>query len=422
MLELYFSRPDTLDRIRSSWIIEPIEKYINWLTQQKYSWRSVSRRVPILLSFGEFARCHGAAWVKDLPAYIEPFVEDWLKEHAGPRKLKRHLRKAADCVRNPIRQMLSVVLPDCPGFSRRHKLENPFATLAPDFFVFLRQDKGLSEGSLLAYSHHLRAFARYLQSIGLDDLRSISPPVLSAFVTSYKQQVAWASVRNQCGVLRVFFRYLYSQRLLDRDLSGTVQHPVAYRLSGIPRCLGWEDVRRMLQAVDTRSPVGKRDYAMLLLLITYGLRGCEVAALTLDDLDWRNERLRIPERKAGHSTAYPLSPLVGQAILDYLRQGRPETSDRRIFFRSQAPRSAITAGALSSRVAHYLGKAGIKVHRPGAHTLRHTCVQRLVDQDFSLKIIGDYIGHRSPSSTEIYSKIAVEKLREVACGDGEEIL
>ena len=175
----------------------------------------------------------------------------------------------------------------------------------------------------------------------------------------------------------------------------------------------------MLSVVERRMPVGKRDYAILLLLVTYGLRAREVAALMLDHIDWKRERLHVPERKADHATAYPLSTIVGDAIVDYLQHGRPKTTDRHLFFRMFAPQAPITNGAVSSRVAAYLLKAGIHVHRPGSHTLRHTCVQRLIDAEFPLKTIGDYVGHRSSQSTQIYTKVALASLREVAMGDGE---
>jgi integrase/recombinase XerD len=142
----------------------------------------------------------------------------------------------------------------------------------------------------------------------------------------------------------------------------------------------------------------------------------------LDDIDWKRERLAVPERKAGHSTTFPLAVSVGEALVDYLRHGRPQTSSRRVFFRAAAPVAPIGPAAVSSRARHYLLKAGIEVPRPGSHTLRHTCVQRLVDADFALKTIGDFVGHRSAKSTEIYAKVAVESLREVALGDGEEVL
>ena len=153
------------------------------------------------------------------------------------------------------------------------------------------------------------------------------------------------------------------------------------------------------------------------------LNACrEIAALTLEDIDWKRERLAVPERKAGHSTAFPLSALVGEAILDYLRDGRPDTTDRHVFFRAAAPCRPIGSAAVSSLARSYLLKAGVNVPRPGSHTLRHSAVQRLVDANFDLKTIGDFIGHRSARSTEVYAKVAVEALREVALGDGEEAL
>jgi integrase/recombinase XerD len=127
-----------------------------------------------------------------------------------------------------------------------------------------------------------------------------------------------------------------------------------YRLSSIPRSISWEEVARVLDGVDRRSPSGKRDWAILMLLITYGLRSREVAALSLDDIDWKRERLRVPERKAGHSTAFPLTGSVGEALADYLQHGRPQTTSRRVFFRAVAPLEPIGPAAVSSRARHYL--------------------------------------------------------------------
>lgn len=195
-----------------------------------------------------------------------------------------------------------------------------------------------------------------------------------------------------------------------------------YRLAHLPRSITAEEVQTSLDGIDRRTVLGRRDYAMLLLLVTYGLRAREVAALTLDDIEWRHDRLRIPARKAGHSTAYPLSPLVGAAILEYLKAGRPCTCLRQVFFHVAAPCAPVTQAAVSSRAAYYLHRAGIVGPRLGSHTLRHSCVQRLVDAGWSLKAIGDYVGHASAASTEIYSKVAVETLREVALGPGEQLI
>jgi integrase len=181
-------------------------------------------------------------------------------------------------------------------------------------------------------------------------------------------------------------------------------------------------VEATLAVIDQDTAVGRRDYAMLILIVLYGLRAREVAALTLDDLDWRRDRLHVPGRKAGHSTCYPLSPMAGEALIAYLRRDRPPTVERRVFLTTRAPRKAVNHHVVSTRAGRYLMLAGVEVRRPGSHTLRHSCAQRLVDADFSLKVIGDYLGHRVPMSTEIYTKVAVETLRQVALGNGEVVL
>jgi site-specific recombinase XerD len=422
MLERFFTRPDTIDRIRASWIGGAIEQYVAWLIERNYSARTIWRRVPILMQFGEFARDRGARNWDELPGHVADFVAFWLDAHGRPRHTPSARDKIVKEARAPIEQMLRLVVSDFRGRGRPHRPPHPFLDLAPGFFTYLLEERGLRLSSLKLYGHHLRQFATYLDRVGLHDLRHLSAPVLSGFPIDLSPRVAWGSVRNACGVLHVFLGYLYRERVLLTDLSRALEPPQTYRLDKIPRSITWEEVRRLLEAIERRTPVGRRDYAIILLLVTYGLRAREVAALTLDDIDWRHDRLRVPERKAGHSTAYPLSPVVGQAIVDYLQNGRPETADRHVFFRVVAPRHPITEAAVSSRAAHYLQKIGISVPRAGSHTLRHTCVQRLVDAEFELKVIGDYVGHRSTASTEIYTKVAVEALREVACGDGEEIL
>jgi integrase len=120
--------------------------------------------------------------------------------------------------------------------------------------------------------------------------------------------------------------------------------------------------------------------------------------------------------------AFPLSPIVGDAIVDYLQHGRPQSSERAVFVRALAPHTPLGWKPISELTGRRLRRAGIAVHRPGSHTLRHTCVQRLVEAQFSLKAIGDYVGHSLPKSTEIYTKLDLEALRELALGEGEALL
>ena len=419
MLEDYFIQPATVDRYQHSWVGAEIEQYVVWLAGNHYSDRCVWRRVPLIFAFGEFASARGAVSVGALPAYVDAFVDDRVALHHQRTGSSRSMAKE---IRGPVEQMLTVILPGYELSGRQHH-ELPFVEAVPGFFDYLVQERGLRPLTVGAYRIHLRHFEAYLRQVGMESIRELSPTLLSAYLVERAGSgLAKSTVRDEAGALKVLLRYAHREGVLATDLSTAVGWAQSYRLSDIPRSISWSDVNLVLAGVDRRSVAGKRDYAILMLLVTYGLRGREVAALTLDDIDWKRERLAIPERKAGHSTAFPLSVIVGQDLLDYLQHGRPETSDRHVFFRAVAPRQPITAAAVSARARHHLIKAGIDVRRPGSHTLRHTAVQRLVDANFSLKTIGDFVGHRSARSTEVYAKVDIEALREVALGDGEEVL
>lgn len=418
MLDRYFIRPTTIDRIRSSWIGGAIEEYVNWLAAHNYAARNVFIRVPLLLQFGESARRAGATTLAELPAHVDPFVNAWIGRHGRQYSETQH-QAALRGIRGPIQQMLRLTVPQLFANSG---VPEPFSDVAPGFFDFLRRDRGLRETTLVQYRQYLGRWQNYLQRIERPLLPNLPPAVVTAFITESGQTLDKRSVQSLCSILKVFFRYLYRAALAARDLSKVIESPRRYRFANLPRSIPWDEVERMLKSVDRRNVIGRRDYAVLLLLTTYGLRGREVAALTLDDIDWKHSRLDVRGRKADHSTAYPLTPTVGEAILAYLQNGRPETDQRAVFFEAYAPHKPLSRVAVTMRAKHYLHRAKIDVFRPGSHTLRHACVQRLVDAGLSFKTIGDFVGHRTPDATKIYAKVNLKALREVALGDGEEVL
>lgn len=418
MLERYFVKPSTVDRIRANVASAYIEHYVDWMHAQGYADRNVLCRVPMLCQFGHFASQRGATDGASALEHVEAFAAHWQALHGKTCKSADARAKVAQEARAPVRQMLELALRGRVEPHRQRKVF-PFEADAPGFQNYLREERGLKDATVKRYAHFLNGLSGFLGPIKSESVTTFSPALLAAFIVDRCPGLGRTSRRDLCGALRVFLRYCHREGLIEHDLSATVEMPRTYRLADVPRSITWDEVRRMLACVDRRAVVGRRDYAILLLLVTYGLRANEVAKLTLDDIDWKRERLSVPERKAGHWSAYPLAAVVGEAIIDYLRNGRPETTDRHVFFRTMAPRSPICSAAISSAAAKYLRRAAVQVHRPGAHTLRHTCVQRMIDAEFSLKTVGDYVGHRSPQSTEIYTKVALTALREVAMGNGE---
>jgi site-specific recombinase XerD len=225
------------------------------------------------------------------------------------------------------------------------------------------------------------------------------------------------SIVTIVSTLRGVLRHLHHSGRMPMDLSGAITRPPIYALEGIPSAIRSEDVQRALKALkQDRSAVGRRDYAIWMLLTCYGLRAAEVQQLQLPDVDWRRERLRIRHTKTGAYSEMPLLPGPANALLDYLQKGRPETTARAVFVRAQAPYRALSSGApLNHIVARGLEAANVvPTGKHGPHALRHARAVSLLRGGVPLKVIGDVLGHRSERSTAVYLKLATEDLRSVA--------
>lgn len=262
---------------------------MDWLEQEGYATRNVYRRVPLLCHFGQFAEARGAQTLTEAAALVEDFAQHWLSEHARSGASQEARIKLAEEARNPVNQMLKLVLPEHEG-GRRHRRPDPFRVEASGFFTYLREERGLKEATVEQYQHYLNRFAAFLTRQGVTSLRQLSTAILAAFVVESAPELSRNSRRSLCSTLKVFLRYCHREGILAHDLSLAVEMPQAYRLAELPRSIGWDDVRQMLAVVDRRTVRGRRDYAILLLLITCGLRAHEVASLTLDDTDWQCDR------------------------------------------------------------------------------------------------------------------------------------
>lgn len=225
-----------------------------------------------------------------------------------------------------------------------------------------------------------------------------------------------ASIKEHADRLRDFLRYLCRCGRTATDLSGTVIGPCVYEHENIPSALRAEEVRRVLEVTRRDlSPVGLRDYAILTLLATYGLRAAEIVNLRLEDIDWRRDVLRVRHAKTGMCSELPLLREPGEAVLRYLEEARPQSAHREVFLGIRAPRRPFKCGStLNSVTIARLRAAGIAPQgQKGPHAFRHARAVSLLRSGVPLKIIGDVLGHRSAAATAEYLKLATEDLRAV---------
>jgi site-specific recombinase XerD len=283
------------------------------------------------------------------------------------------------------------------------------------FTEYMRVEQGLSPTTIAGRDEQLRWFFASLP-FRVRSLRTVTIAHVDAFLEVYARR-GW-SRRSLCelgGNLRSFFRYAAGQGWCRSDLAQTIELPRLYALEDVPRAPSVEEISRLLEDTASRSdPLDIRDHAILSLLIHYGLRRSEVERLTLDDLDWVAETIRVTRSKLRRTQCYPLSVPVGEAILRYLREARPRSSHRALFLTVQAPIRPLSGPSITFMVRKSLTKQGVQLNRRGAHCLRHACASQLLGAGFTLKQIADHLGHRSMDTTRIYTKIDLPGLRQVA--------
>ena len=419
MLERHFRSFKAIDRITALWLGPQIDCYVQRLDEQHASNATIRQHVRALAHFNDFVVARGVTRLQELPDHVEAFVERWKAEHGGWCKNAQDVAAVVAQSRVPVERMLCVAL---PGYTRPDNTPAmPFSVSAPGFFAFLANERGLRATTLHTYVYTLRPFEAYLTQADVA-LAELTPACLAAFINERAKTLCKTGMLDSACALRVFLRYLHREGIVATDLACSVPRGRVYRQASIPRAIGWADVERLLASIDRRSDVGKRDYAMLVLLASYGLRAREIAALCLDDFDWTHAQIGIPMRKGGHSTRYPLSATAGEAVIGYLQVRRTDVAHRQVFLTARSPYAPMQHWAVSAMASARMRNADIHVARAGSHTLRHACVQHLVEADVPFKIIGDYVGHRTPASTLVYAKVAVHKLRELVIADAEDVL
>lgn len=283
------------------------------------------------------------------------------------------------------------------------------------FSSYLKNIRGLVDTTIRA---HLSYLERFLDSIGFEKneqaLSTLSLKQVEDFINTCSGVLNRYSLQHVVGYLRTFLRYEYSRGVLQDQLHEMIDTPRVYRLEKLPRSLPWTMVNALLDSIDRKEEQGIRNYAMLLLIATYGLRTCEIVSLTLDDIHWSTGTIDIPQRKTSNQLVLPLTDAVADALIDYLRNSRPHLSYRQVFLRLRAPHGILKPTAVTEAFQRQARISGLDIPYQGPHCLRHSYAVHLLRQGTSVKVISDVLGHRNLESTCVYLRLAIDDLRSVA--------
>jgi len=290
----------------------------------------------------------------------------------------------------------------------------PYAHLVTKFADYLSGEKGLAPLTIKTECWHVEHFLHHLyaQHQSLDELAI--KDIDEALILKRSQVRAVATVRLYSSSIRAFLRLAEAQGWCAPGLAAAMLSPRVFRQKMLPVGPSWEEAQRLLATTEGDQPKNIRDRAILMLLLIYGLRSGEVCALRLEDLDWERELIHVPRGKQRSTQCYPLTSTVGEAILRYLKEARPRSTHREIFLSMRAPIHPLVPESLYRVVRNRLHPLDDSLRHYGPHMLRHSCATHLLAAGYSLKEIGDHLGHRDPEATRIYAKVDVSGLRQVA--------
>lgn len=349
-------------------------------------------------------------WLDGMGLQVADLSETRISEFLQSRRssCRRHEK-------SPLRRFL-IYLRD-QGAVQRVTVEtrnDPHMRLLRQYGEHLTKVRGLTAPTVTRYQSIARSFLHTHVPSGSTRFRDLTGTSISSFVVAVMRCRGRKAAKELIVGLRAFLRWLQFRGWIASNLVSAVPAVADWRLSSLPPALTAHEVRRVLRSCNRHTPVGLRDFAILLLIARLGIRAGEVVRLKLEDIDWRSGELML-QRKPDRQERVPLPVDVGAALSAYLKSGRPVCSDRHVFLCMNAPhRSFRNSSTVTCVVAAALRRAGLNPERKGTHLLRHTLARRLLQKGATLSEIGDLLGHRHIAATEIYAKVDFKALRSVA--------
>jgi len=404
MLEQIFKDPAAVERWRSGLLGPHLDSFVEVVSGLGYSKASIQAQLWLLGTLQEwFERSH--LGIADLD---EPLLERFLDECRRKGRLRRGEARTLRRFLGHLREQ-SVVRAQEPTIDR-----SPLATLQRRYEGYLTRERGLAPATVARYWPFLQRFLVERFGAGPIQLHELTPRDVVSFLLRYARPSTPGVAKLTATALRSFLRFLFQHGEARSNLAGAIPAVPAWRLAEVPKFLKPEEVQRVVDVCDQRTPVGRRDRAVVLLLARLGLRASEVMTLDLEDIDWRAGVLTV-RGKGRYHDRLPLPTEVGEALAAYLRQDRPCCATRRVFILSRAPhRGFAHPSTVSTIVRRAVKRAGLKPALKGAHLLRHSLATGMLRRGASMAEIGEVLRHRLPNTTEIYAKVDIDGLRSLA--------
>jgi site-specific recombinase XerD len=417
-LELVFVCPRTLGKLRSGPLGKLLDGYCDWLLERGFSRSTIRNHLSDVSHLNAYLDTQKVTERKTLS--VED-VNGFLKEYPlrarfrGP--LDNHLRHVKWSINRFIQYLRQLQLFD---FSAESAIFQP---LLDSYLEWMRDYQHAAPGTLDIRSHSLSQFLQWLGSQAtVESMSELTPETVERFFLLYAQKMGRSARRSMQSALRTFFRFCLHQGHLQRPLDCAVPTLRTYKLATVPRGLTDEQAQKVLNDINRSSNAGCRDYAICQMLYTYGVRGGQVRALCLQDLDWAADQIYFKALKHGKDSMLPLTGEVGQSLLDYLQNARPPSNYQEVFLTTRAPyHPLLHSSTLSEIVSRHIFAVGINCHSKGAHTFRHSFATRMLQKGHSLKEIADILGHRYLGTTFIYTKVDFNTLNQVGLAWPQEV-
>jgi site-specific recombinase XerD len=379
------------------------DSYATEMCSEGYAQQTRETQTRVVADFDRWLARHRLGAQEVTAELFEPFLR--------ARARRRHLTR---CDVSALKRLLRLLVRERVVSEPPQHAATSAQLLQAEFCRYLQQERALASRTQFLYLIFVREFLKERFGNRSVDLSSLCAADVTGFVRRRAATIQSKRVQIMTTALRSFLRFGRYRGDIDKDLAACVPAVANWKQSTIPRAIPADQVELLLSSIDRKTAVGRRDYAILLILARLGLRAGEIKALKLGDLDWQ-EGLITVRGKSGRYSQLPLPADVGAAIADYLRNARPTAESRCVFLRARAPAGTFRSEcAIACIVKHALERAGIDTPRKGAHQFRHGLASQMLQQGATLSEIGELLRHRSPQTTAIYAKVDLVSLATLA--------